>query len=150
MTLEIDATLSVAAAAATWADDGWANIVSDADAFADQQFTGDHPGRRYHRRPGPDGTVWLIRRRGSAYLRTLARPGLDCPDTDEALRRAWFEAAWPDLDPPIRDKLIKAARTAERAIKATRRAPAVPTSPRGAVGDQTTSPLADMQNGGRP
>lgn len=125
-----------------------APIVSDAAAFADQQFTADHQRRRYHRRPGPDGSVWLIRRQGRAYLRTLARPAINCPDTEEALRRAWFEAAWPELDKPTRDKLIEAARAAERATKATRRAPAGPAKPRGTVGDQTTSPPADMQNGG--
>jgi hypothetical protein len=116
-------------------------LVSDADSFLDQQFTADHPGRRYHRRPGPDGSFWLIRRLGRAYLRALARTPLHRPDTDEAMRVAWFEAAWPELDKPTRDKLITAARTAERAMKATRRAPAAPTAPRAAVGDQTTSPL---------
>jgi hypothetical protein len=114
--------------------------VTDDDVFDDQQFTHDHPGRRYHRRPGRDDSVWLIRRQGRAYLRTLARTSQRCPDTDETLRRAWFEAAWPELDKPTRDKLIKTARQTERGAAATRRAPAGPTGPR----------AADMQNGGEP
>lgn len=114
-------------------------VVTDDDTFADQQFTADHPGRRYHRRPGADGSVWLIRRRGRAYLRTLARPAIGCPDTDEALRRAWFEAAWPDLPPTTRAGLIEDARKAERGTKAAHRAPAGPT-PR----------ATDMHNGGEP
>jgi hypothetical protein len=125
--------------------------VTDDDTFTDQQFTADHPGRRYHRRPGLDGSVWLIRRQRRAYLRTIARPTVRCPDTDDALRRAWFEAAWPELVPPTRDALIKAARQAERG--ATRRASAAPTKPRAAMGDQTTSPRTaadDMQSGGGP
>jgi hypothetical protein len=117
-------------------------VVTGDDAFANQQFTVDHPGRRYLRRPAADGSVWLIRRQGRAYLRTLARPTLRRPDIDDALRVAWFEAAWAEIDKPTRDALIKAARTAERATKAPRRAPAVPTSP--------PTDTDNTQNGGSP
>jgi hypothetical protein len=128
--------------------------VIDDDAFADQQFTHDHPSRRYHRRPDLDGAVWLIRRQGRAYFRTLAgAPVMRCADTDDALRVAWFEAAWPDLDPLTRNKLIEAARKAERGTKATRQASAAPGGQSRVAAGQMPSPLTDtddMQNGESP
>ena len=87
--------------------------VTDAAALDDSTQFDAHPGRRYRRRPGAEGTVWVIRRRGrDVYLRTLAQTAILCPDNDEALRQLWFEAG-PDLDPAARE-LIQAARQAER------------------------------------
>jgi hypothetical protein len=94
--------------------------VTEAAARDDRPWFDTHPGRRYRRRPGPDGTVWVIQRRGrDVYLRTLAQTANRHPDNDEALRQLWFEAALPDLDRATCDELIKEARKAERA--ATRR-----------------------------
>jgi hypothetical protein len=94
--------------------------VTEAAARDDRAWFDTHPGRRYRRRPGPDGTVWVIQRRGrDVYLRILAQTANRHPDNDEALRQLWFEAALPDLDRATRDELIKEARKAERA--ATRR-----------------------------
>jgi len=98
-------------------------MIADADGAADDRnWFADHPGRRYRaRRIG--GDVWIVRRRSRALLRTWTAtlpPGL--PDTDEALRPAWFAAAWPDLNPRTRAELVKEARKAESGA-ATKRAP---------------------------
>lgn len=67
--------------------------VTMADVFADQQFFADHPERRYRSRPSSDGRVWLVRRQDKdAFLRTLSRSPLRCPDSDAALARLWVEA----------------------------------------------------------
>jgi hypothetical protein len=124
--------------------------VTAADVFDDQQWFADHPERRYRRRPGPDGAVWVIRRRGRAvYLRALVTTGIRYPDNDEALRQLWFLAAWPDLTPLERDELIKAARQAEHATHATGRAKAARQGRRRAAAKQTPSPLTDIQNRGK-
>lgn len=129
--------------------------VTDDDARLDRELFDAHAGRRYHQRPGDVGGVWLVRRRGGGtLLRTFAPtlpPGL--PDDDEALRRAWFAAAWPGLTPKTRDRLIKAARTAERAKKATKRAKSAPGRRKRIAADRTSDPLTDdidIPNGGTP
>jgi hypothetical protein len=82
--------------------------VSQGEALNDAVWFARRPGRRYRLRPGPDGTAWIVRR-------TLFTPAFPYPDTDEALRPAWFLAAYPDLNPRERDELAKVARKAERA-----------------------------------
>lgn len=96
--------------------------VTAADALDDGDWFGASPKRRYRVRPASGG-AWIVRRRGRAMLRTFAvalPPGL--PDTDEALRQAWFAAAWPALDPRTRAELVKEARKAESSA-ATKRSP---------------------------
>lgn len=92
--------------------------VSPADVLDDAAWFADHARRRYRCRPAAGGW-WLIRRRGrGVMLRTFTPhlpPGL--PDTDDVLRRAWFEAAWPALAPRTRTELVREARKAERGAK---------------------------------
>ena len=81
--------------------------VCDADALSDQLWFDQHPRRRYRARTG-----WLVRRRGTAMLRTSA-PARSLPDADTALRAAWVGAAYPDLNPLEHKTLVKAIRARE-------------------------------------
>jgi hypothetical protein len=81
--------------------------VTEASAGGDRAWFSANPTRRYRARPG-----WIIRRRGTALLRTRAA-ARSLPDDDTALRVAWVGAAWPDLDPVQQRALIKAIRTTE-------------------------------------
>lgn len=75
--------------------------VTDADARDDAQWFAAHPSSQYRVRPG-----WVVRRMRDVFLRTpIAADGADADS--ESL---WWSAAWPELDPEIRDKLAKAAR----------------------------------------
>jgi hypothetical protein len=68
-----------------------------AEAIDDFRWFDAHPNRRFRAR-GSTAGVWIIRRRGDVFLRTLARSlPPSAKDSDAALGPAWFEAAYPGL-----------------------------------------------------
>lgn len=85
-----------------------APAVTDAEADDDRIWFAINPKRRY--RAHCVGNGWrLVRRRSrGVMLRTYAQtlpPGL--PDTDKALREAWYAAAWPSLARKEREELVR-------------------------------------------
>jgi hypothetical protein len=98
-----------AAAAAHQLDPPPVTAADDRDWFATR------PQRRYRARRAERG-FWIVRKRaGGVFLRTWAATlPKGMPDTDAALREAWFLAVWPELDPKERDALVCAARRSEK------------------------------------
>ena len=88
-----------------------APVVAGAEAIEDIARFDAHPHRRYRQRQGEGGTWWIGRRRsGRVMLRTrVARPQAGA-DSDDALRPAWFRAAWPALPAKQLRELIKTSR----------------------------------------
>jgi hypothetical protein len=98
--------------------------VAAADALADAQWFDVQPDRRYRLR-----RRWAIRSRGhSTFLRTpIIGPDHPGPDTEAVAERAWWTAAYPNLEPKARDAMVRAARKTARPTR--RRAPAARGSP---------------------
>jgi hypothetical protein len=89
--------------------------VTEQEATADRRWFSENPQRRYRIR-WTDGFEWLVRRRGTVLLRTIAVGGLPrgVPDADNALRPVWFGAALPQLTAAERAELTKLAKRGER------------------------------------
>jgi hypothetical protein len=81
-------------------------VVSDADAIDDDAWFDRNPGRRYRLRPG-----WVVRRRRDGILLRSPLPAdQGCTESEAEAERIWWRAAWPQLAPRTRAKLLKAAR----------------------------------------
>ena len=81
-------------------------VVTPADVSDDLQFFADHPWCNFR-----VGDHWILRRRhGGVFLRAPRPAGGRFVDTEPSAAAAWFEAAWPDLDPLERAAMAKRAR----------------------------------------
>jgi hypothetical protein len=81
---------------------------ADSEAGSDAGWFDEHPKRRYRMRPG-----WAVRRVGGVCLRTEI-PTMPAEDSESAAERAWWAAAWPQLDEKTRDKVMRKARRRAR------------------------------------
>ena len=83
--------------------------VSAAEALDDCAWFDRHANRKFRIRR-TDDLVWIIRRRGHVFLRTVThRLPVEIVDTDAAIAPLWFAAAFPDIS------LQKARRLARQA-----------------------------------
>ena len=64
------------------------------EASDDYAWFDRHHGRRFRARRGTGG-LWLIRKRGEAFLRTFTTEVAAVADTDATVAAMWFSAAWP-------------------------------------------------------
>jgi hypothetical protein len=69
--------------------------VSSIEAIDDACWFDRHPGRRFRARRSTGG-LWLVRRRGDAFLRTFTTEVTAVADTDAAVAAMWFSAASPE------------------------------------------------------
>jgi hypothetical protein len=92
--------------------------VTDEDAADDQQYFANHPNLNYRIREIRN-TTWILRRCARGELLRVPLRFLPTPGNDGTLdlRATWFEAAWPELDPDVRQTLINRARQAEKQRK---------------------------------
>jgi hypothetical protein len=89
-------------------------IVSDGDAASDAAWFSSRPQRHYRLRIAAGG-AWIIRRRGSAFLRTFAAALPSKPPASESeLETLWYATAWPDLAARERASLATANRQSAR------------------------------------
>jgi hypothetical protein len=70
--------------------------IAPAEAIDDTASCDARPSRRFRARRTPDG-FWLVRKSGTAFLRTFSRNVAPVADTDPEIATAWFAAAWPEL-----------------------------------------------------
>jgi hypothetical protein len=78
----------------------------DSETVTDAAWFDANPGRRYRARAASNGQVWLVRKRGRVFLRTLA-PLPRIPTLEREIEARWFSAAWPDLTPHERAALVR-------------------------------------------
>jgi hypothetical protein len=90
--------------------------VTEIEAGGDRAWFTDNPYRRYRLR-GEPGNWWIIRRRtGDVLLRTACTsvPPGPIEHCDKALRRAWIDSAWRELNPAQREELLKEIKRGEK------------------------------------
>jgi hypothetical protein len=89
--------------------DGNPRPAGDSETVTDAAWFDANPGRRYRARLASDGQVWLVRKRGRVFLRTLA-PLPRIPTLEREIEARWFSAASPDLSQQERVALIRESR----------------------------------------